>query len=109
MMMNLIQLIIKNSFLDMKLLINLFFLYAIKKRISEKSGFPIETMIQIGTYGGQKYIKDVNLWIIIYNYNYEQNITIGQNVYNSPIIRNRYVYNFIDINQKKIFLKLNEK
>ena len=65
-------------------------------------------MIKFRTYGGQHFGKDQKLWTYINDYNCEQNITIVESVYNSPIIPNRYIYIFIDINQKELFVKLNQ-
>ena len=83
-------------------------LYEIKKRISQKTGFPIETMTKFGIYGGQFYGKDGRLRTIVNNYNCSQYITIGNSLYNSQKITDRYVYIFIDVNQKEFFVKLNE-
>ena len=80
----------------------------VKKRISERTGFPIETMIGFGTYGGQHYGKDGRLWTTVKTYNCDDNLTIKQTVYDSSTITKRYVYIYIDISKKEIFVKMNE-
>ena len=47
-------------------------------------------MIKLRTYGGQHFGKDQKLWTYINDYNCDQNITIVESVYNSPIIPNWY-------------------
>ena len=83
-------------------------LYQIKKKVSEKTGFPIETIIKFGIYAGKQYDPDGKLWNEVSDYNVNDNITIMNSHYNSSNVDNRYVYLYIDPSKSKIFESINE-
>lgn len=83
-------------------------LYQIKKKVSEKTGFPIETIVKFGIYNGKEYGPDDKLWTIIDEYNVNDNTAIMNSHYNSSKVEDRYVYLHIDSSRSKIFESINE-
>ena len=83
-------------------------LYQIKKKVSEKTGFPIETIIRFGFYDGDEYDPNGKLWNIISDYNVDDNTTIMNSRYNSSKVDDRKVYLYIDPSRSKIFESINE-
>ena len=83
-------------------------LYEIKKKISKKSGFPIETFVGFGYYSGEKYDPNKKLWTIIENYDENDGTEIFNSHYNSIKVTDRYVYLYIDPSKSKIFESINE-
>ena len=83
-------------------------LYEIKKKISKKSGFPIETFVGFGYYSGEKYDPNKKLWTIIENYDVNDGTEIFNSHYNSIKVTDRYVYLYIDPSKSKIFESINE-
>ena len=80
----------------------------IKKRVSEKTGFPIETIIKFGKYGGQEYDDKQKKWTIVEYYTTDENILIGESIYNSIKIDDRKVYIYIDPSKSEIFASINK-
>ena len=83
-------------------------LYEIKKKISKKSGFPIETFVGFGYFFGEKYDPNKKLWTIIENYDVNDGTEIFNSHYNSIKVTDRYVYLYIDPSKSKIFESINE-
>ena len=83
-------------------------LHEIQKRISEKTGFPIETFVGFGNYYGQEYGPDNKKWTIFTDYIVDANTQIENSLYNSSKVENRYVYLYIDPCKSKIFECINE-
>ncbi len=67
-------------------------LYQIKKKVSEKTGFPIETIIKFGIYNGTMYNPNGTLWINILDYNVDVNTTIMNSHYNSSKVEDLSLY-----------------
>ena len=83
-------------------------LYEIKKKVSEKTGFPIETIIKFGTYSGKKYGPDEKLYNMVTNYDVDDKTMIMNSHYNNTNVENRYVYLYIDPSGSKIFESINK-
>lgn len=83
-------------------------LYEIKKKISEKTGFPTETITRFATYCGKKYDNDNKLINIISPYEVEDSTIISNSKYNNSLVEKRYVYVFIDPSKNEIFERINE-
>lgn len=83
-------------------------LYQIKKKVSEKTGFPIETIIKFGFYDGDEYDPNGKLWSIISDYNDDDNTAIINSRYNSSKVNDRKVYLYIDPSRSQIFESINE-
>ena len=79
----------------------------IKKRVSEKSGFPIEVMGEFGYMGGQQYIKEKS-WNIIEHYEKPETTQIKDTIYNSEYTQKRQIYIWIDILKSSKFKLLND-
>ena len=78
-------------------------LYEIKKKVSQKTGFPIETIIKFGTYSGKEYGPNEKLYIIVSNYDVDDKTMIMNSHYNKSTVEDRHVYLFIDPSSSKIF------
>lgn len=83
-------------------------LYQIKKKVSEKTGFPIETIIKFGIYKGKKYDPNGTLWTNILGYNVDDYTTIMNSHYNSINVDDRIIYLYIDPSRSQIFESINE-
>ena len=83
-------------------------LHDIKSKVSQKTGFPIDTMKYFGIWGGVEYDEFGEEWTIIKEYNVKGYTRIYDSHYNSPIVTNRYVYIFIDISNNEIFSSIND-
>ena len=95
-------------------------LYDIQKRISSYVGFPIEVMGDFGYDGGKRFDTESNeIYNIVKTYkspkkpnntgtlNYSE-IQIKGSIYDSDIIRKRYVYIYINIEKDKNVKNLND-
>ena len=95
-------------------------LYDIQKRISSYVGFPIEVMDEFGYDGGERFDSESNkLYDIAETYkrptyyknrrtlNYSE-IKIKGSIYDSDIIRKRWVYIYINIDKDKCVKYLND-
>ena len=82
----------------------------IKLRISKLTGFPIETIVNLGKYTGQEYGPDGRLWTFFNKYYYEENeyIQIRNSIYNSSNVDNRKVFIDIDPSKSNLFNELNK-
>ena len=78
-------------------------LYNLKSKISEKTRFPVDTMIKFGIWGGEEYDFFMKKKTIVQDYYVNEYLLIANSHYNSPTITNRYVYIFIDISRNQIF------
>ena len=79
-----------------------------KKIISEKTGFPVETMVGFGIWDGEECDENGKVWINVKRIDIDENNSISSSVYNSPIITKRYIYIYIDKNQDNVFSKIND-
>ena len=79
----------------------------LKSKISEKTGFPVDTMIKFGIWGGEEYDNEMTKWTMVQDYWENEYLPIANSRYNSPTITNRYVYIFIDISRNQIFSSIN--
>ena len=84
------------------------YLFEIKTKVSEKTGFPINTMIKFGIWGGEEYDRNGKKWTMVSDYNVDEYIKINDSHYNSSTITNRYVYIFINKSNDIIFSSIND-
>ena len=70
-------------------------MHEIQKRISEKTGLPIETFVGFGKYYGKEYGPENEKWTIFTNYIVDANTQIENSLYNSNKVEDRYVYLYI--------------
>ena len=80
----------------------------LKIEISKKTGFPLNTMVSFGYWGGEYYDESGVKWEKVIYYIINENIFISNNYYNNSIITNRYIYIFIDIGRDEIFSGINK-
>lgn len=80
----------------------------LKKLIRKKTGFPLETMIGFGKWGGEECDENGKVWTMVDRINIDENSLISNSIYNSSIMTNRYIYIYIDMNRDKMFSKINE-
>ena len=83
-------------------------LKTIKSKVSEKTGFPLDTMIKFGIWGGEEYDQKMKKWTMVQYYYVDENSLIANSHYNSSTVTDRYVYIFIDISKDKIFSSIND-
>ena len=79
-----------------------------KKNISEITGFPIDTMVGFGIWGGNECDENGEEWTIVNPINIDENTLISNTCYNDKTIQKRYIYIFIDINKNQIFSSVND-
>ena len=80
----------------------------IKKRVSEKTVFPTETIIQFGKYDGKEYDEKQKIWTIVCEYTADETLLIKDSIYNSIKIDDRRIYIYIDPSKSDIFASLNK-
>ena len=79
-----------------------------KKLISEKTGFPVETMVGFGVWDGEECDESGKIWTNVNRIDIDENTLISNSRYNSPVITERYIYIYIDMDRDKMFSKINE-
>ena len=80
----------------------------IKSEVSKQTGFPTNTMVGFGYWGGQECDENGKKWTNVNHYVVDENMLILDSHYNSSIITDRYVYIYIDINKNQIFSSIND-
>ena len=80
----------------------------LKSLISELTGFPDNTMVRFGYWGGRETDENGKIWTIVSDYFINDNTLIMNSRYNDSKIENRYIYIFIDKNNDKIFSMVND-
>ena len=67
-------------------------LKTIKSKVSEKTGFPLDTMIKFGIWGGEEYDQKMKKWTNVQDYYVDENSLIANSHYNSSTVTDRYIY-----------------
>ena len=79
-----------------------------KKLISEKTKFPVDTMVGFGIWDGEVSDDNGKVWINVKRIDINDDNLISNSVYNSPIFTKRYIYIYIDKNRNNVFSGINE-